>query len=500
MARAYVPESGIDRSTRLASDLDGLGVDRITLPSMAVSPVEKPGPAVVGYLSDGHGHVRIMQTADVDEYGAKKSERYQYSYRKKESRTWQRLGQYDAIARTGIIPLAIDSTIDSLYLLKSLDGRDALYSMKLDGSGTETLVASNKNVDIDDVVQVGHGQAVIGYTFADDRRHTVYFDPEFEKLATALGRVLPNQPIVNFVSASGDGSKLIIFGGSATNPGIYYFYDRASKHLNELVLARPDLEHHALGNVQAINYPAADGVSIPAYLTLPPGGAAGNLPAVVLPHGGPSARDEWGFDWLAQFLASRGYAVIQPNFRGSAGYGDAWLSQNGFKGWRTSISDISASARYLAAKGIADPKRIAILGWSYGGYAALQSAATEPALYRAAVAIAPVTDLSLLKADARDFSNSKLINDLTGSGEQVVSGSPLRKARLIRIPVLMFHGDRDGNVTIAHSERMAAALTNGSSSVELIRFPGLDHQLQDTDARRKMLQKIDDFLLRELAR
>jgi dipeptidyl aminopeptidase/acylaminoacyl peptidase len=166
------------------------------------------------------------------------------------------------------------------------------------------------------------------------------------------------------------------------------------------------LEGRRLAGVQPIVIPEADGVKIPAYLTLPVGGTGKNLPTVVLPHGGPTARDGWGFDWLAQFLAARGYAVIQPNYRGSAGYGEEWLGQNGFQAWQAAIGDITASARHLVAQGIADPSRLVILGWSYGGYAALQSAAVEPNLYKAAVAIAPVTDLSLLKREASGFDNA----------------------------------------------------------------------------------------------
>src|SRR5206468_8309206 len=160
---------------------------------------------------------------------------------------------------------------------------------------------------------------------------------------------------------------------------------------------RPELEGRQLASVTSVAVPASGGVNIPAYLTLPPSGASKNLPAVVLPHGGPSDRDRWGFDWLAQFLAARGYAVIQPNYRGSSGFGDAWLGEEGFKAWRTSIGDVSAAARWLSSQGIADPKRLAIVGWSYGGYAALQSAVSEPSLYKAVVAVAPVTDLGKLK-------------------------------------------------------------------------------------------------------
>lgn len=160
----------------------------------------------------------------------------------------------------------------------------------------------------------------------------------------------------------------------------------------------------------------------------------------------------------------------------------------------TSISDITAAAHYLVSQGIADPKRLAIVGWSYGGYAALQSAAVEPTLYKAAVAIAPVTDLSLLKAESNDFTNQNLVKHEIGSGSNAIEGSPLRHAAEIKVPVLMFHGDIDTNVDIAHSEKMEAALTAAGDKAELVKFRGLTHQLDDSDARTQMLTRIGQFL------
>lgn len=215
---------------------------------------------------------------------------------------------------------------------------------------------------------------------------------------------------------------------------------------------------------------------------------------MVLPHGGPTARDEWGFDWLSQFLAARGYAVIQPNFRGSSGYGDDWLGDNAFRDWQAAMADVAAAARYLGTQGIADPKRIAIVGWSYGGYAALQSASIDPDLYRAVVAIAPVTDLDLLKREHEGFTSSRLVRDFIGSGENIVAGSPARQAAKINAPVLMFHGSRDANVGIDHSQKMRDALAAAGKKAELVTFRDLEHQLDDSDARIQMLTRIGEFL------
>jgi dipeptidyl aminopeptidase/acylaminoacyl peptidase len=493
MERTYLPEA-YKMNTRIVRDEKGLGVDRIELPSLKSSTVEPAREGASSFMSDGRGKVRLMATADTA--AGRLSGKFKYHFRPNGSSDWKDLGVFDVRDDSGVKPLAVDADTDSVYLLKRLNGRDALYRMKLDGSNSETLVARNPSVDIDDVVRFGQGQRVIGYTYATEQRQTVYFDPEFKKLSDSLGKALPKQPLVYFVSSSADGKKLLLFAGGDTIPGAYYLFDRNARSLNELALSRPELEGKPLAEVRAITYPAADGTQVPAYLTLPPGKGAKGLPAIVLPHGGPSARDEWGFDWLAQFLAARGYAVIQPNYRGSAGYGEEWLSQNGFKNWQLSIGDINSAARHLASAGIADPKRMAIVGWSYGGYAALQSVVVDPSLYKASVAIAPVTDLSLLKQDARNFSSSKIVADIVGSGDHIAPGSPLRHADKIKVPVLLVHGDLDANVSIAHSEKMAGAL----SQAQLVRFKGLDHYLNDSAARIEMLTKMGELLDRTIGK
>ncbi|GAA3889838.1 S9 family peptidase [Sphingomonas limnosediminicola] len=476
--REYVPEEG-KMGTHFVRTKKGVGVDRIDVRTLRSDAVESPRDGVSNYMSDGRGHVRLMSSPDISS-GGMLSGKTRYSYRTADSRDWKTLGMFED---DQFQPLAVDTDSNQLYVLKKKSGRFALYGIRMDGSMVETLVAENPRVDIDDVVRFGDGQRVIGYTYVEDKRTTVYFDPEFKALADSLSRVLPQLPLVGFVDASHDGRKLLIHAGSDSDPGRYYVFDRDKKTLTPAMVDRPELEGRALASVKPVTITAPDGTPIPAYLTLPPGKAAKGLPAVILPHGGPSSRDEWGFDWLSQFLAARGYAVLQPEYRGSAGFGDAWLNENGFRNWRTSIGDITASTKWLAAQGIADPDRTAILGWSYGGYAALQSAATQPGLYKAVVAVAPVTDLAMLKDDFRDFTISRIVDKEIGTGPHVADGSPLRHAAEIRVPVLLVHGDMDTNVKITHSQKMDAALKAAGHQSELVTFAGLDHQLRDSDAR-----------------
>jgi dipeptidyl aminopeptidase/acylaminoacyl peptidase len=326
----------------------------------------------------------------------------------------------------------------------------------------------------------------------------VYTDPGYKALAASLAGALPNLPQIDFVAASDDENKLLFIASSDHDPGHFYLFDKTKKSLAKIFSVQPKLDGRTLAEVRPISYKAADGTEIPAYLTLPPGKTAKGLPAVVMPHGGPSSRDYGDYDWLAQFLVARGYAVIQPNYRGSDGYGKAWLNENGFKGWRTSIGDVNDAARYLASSGIADPKRIAIVGWSYGGYAALQSAETESSLYKAVVAIAPVTDLQLLKEESRNFTNMKEVQEEIGSGPHLVEGSPLNGADRIAAPVLLVHADRDINVDVEHSDKMQAALNRAGKQVEYYRLKGLDHQLVDANVRTTMLTKIGQLLDRTI--
>ena len=494
MAREYVPEVG-KIGSNIVDKKEGLGVDLVDTRTLRSVRIEPPNPVASGYMTDGRGNVRIMRV--LEERNRSFTGKTKYFYRTSGSRDWKTLVEYQ---ENEFQPLAIDAELDSVYALKKKDGRDALYRIRLDTSLASALVAENQRVDIDDAERSGDGQRVIGYTYVGEKRERVYFDAEFKALAESLSRALPKLPLVTFVDSSADGRKLLLFAGSDNDPGRFYLFDRDKKTLNEAMIERPQLEGRTLAQVKPVTVTAPDGVQIPSYLTLPPGKEPKNLPAIVLPHGGPSARDEWGFDWLSQFLAARGYAVIQPQYRGSAGYGEKWLNDNGLKNWRTAMSDITASARWLISEKIADPNRLAMVGWSYGGYSALMQGALEPSLYKAIVAIAPVTDLQMLKEDFRHFRNSQVIEDFIGSGPHIVEGSPLKRAHAIRAPVLLVHGDLDTNVYIRHADAMESALRKAGTQVEYLRYKGLDHQLRDATVRTEFLTRIGQLLERTIGR
>jgi dipeptidyl aminopeptidase/acylaminoacyl peptidase len=497
MGRQYVPEGR--SGTNLQDSREGYGVDRVDTASLSQKTVEPAKRDAFDYISDGHGNVRIMAVGNVAGATGYDSGRITYYYRTKGSREWKTLGNYNSLTYEGFYPVAVDSDLDVAFGLKKGEGgRWALYSIALDGSKTETLVFAHPQVDVSGTVRIGRARRVVGVTYSTEKQEAVYFDKPLAALGRALSKAIPGLPLIRFEDSSADESKLLLWAGSDTDPGRYYLFDKATKQLAELMLARPQLESATLATMKPVTYKAADGTQVPAYLTLPPGSSGKNLPAIVMPHGGPSARDEWGFDWLVQFFANRGYAVLQPNYRGSAGYGDAWYQQNGFQSWRSAIGDVNDAGRWLVGQGIADPSKLAIVGWSYGGYAALQSGVLDPNLFKAVVAIAPVTDLGTLVKDSAEFSNYRLVKNFIGTGPHVREGSPAQNADRIKAPVLIFHGDMDLNVAINQSRIMQDKLKAAGARSELIVYPGLDHQLEDGVARTDMLRRSDAFLRQAL--
>jgi dipeptidyl aminopeptidase/acylaminoacyl peptidase len=493
MTHAYMPES--TTGSLLANTQEGLGVDRVDTVTLKHLNVEPPRSDAETYISDGHGTVRIMEVRASTNTGYMK-DTLTVLYRTPDSRQWKPLGtiKQTGSVSTGFDPVAVDRDKNVAYGFDTVNGRTALYSISLGGSLKRDLVLARPDVDVDGLVSVGRQDRTVGVSFATDKRQTVYFDPELAKLSAALSKALPGLPLVNIVDATADESKLVIFAGSDVDPGRYYLYDKATRKLAEVLPVRQPLAATPLATVKPITVTVSDGTAIPAYLTLPPGSSGKNLPAIVMPHGGPDARDEWGFDWLAQFFANRGYAVLQPNFRGSTGYGTAFFEKNGFQSWPIAIGDVNDGGRWLVKQGIADPAKLAIVGWSYGGYAALQSAVVDPQLFKAIVAVAPVTDLESARQEWRDFTNFTIVDAQIGHGPHVSAGSPAQHADRFVAPVLLFHGDQDRNVGVAESRLMAARLKSAGKPVQFTEFHGLDHQLEDSGARAAMLDTMDGFL------
>ena len=492
MARSYVPEAKI--GSLIEKNLEGLGVDRIDTRLGASKHVERPRKSAISYISDGHGHVRIMASNDRPDTGYS-SDQIRFAYRMKGRDDWQPLSTYDQSKRTGFYPVAIDAEKDVALGYERIDGRQALVSVSLDPGLTKTVVFAHPKVDVGNMIEVGRDRRPVGIDYLDEYREAYYFDPDVKAMMVALGKALGGKAI-NLSDMSADRQKMLIWAGSDTDPGQYYLYDKAAKKLSPVTPDRPELTGRAFSPMKPVQYRAGDGTMIPAYITMPPGKEnAKGLPAIVMPHGGPEARDDWGFGWLSQYFAARGFVVIQPQFRGSAGFGEQWLVNNGFQSWRKAIGDVVDAGRWLVAEGIADPNRLTIAGWSYGGYAALQAQAVDPALFKAVVAIAPVTDLGDMVRRRQNWSDYYQVKQYLGTGSILGEASPSSYAAKFQAPVLMFHGTDDRNVDISQARIMQGKLQGAGKRSELIVYDGLTHQLDDSDVRADMLQKSADFLM-----
>jgi dipeptidyl aminopeptidase/acylaminoacyl peptidase len=467
---------------------EGLGVEKVNVLTLNRSVVQKPETRIADFISDGHGNLRVMATRQSFDTGYQKLTT-NYFYRPADGGGWQPLSTvtYDGGRDTGFDPIAVDSKANAVYGFDTKGNYQGLYKIALDGSGKETLVLGRDDADVDGYLTIGRDNRLIGASYATEKRHVEYFDPELKQLAADLGKALGGGMQIDILDSTTDEKKLVILAGSDTQPGQLYIYDKTTRQLGKLLPARPELEGMQFGQMKPISYPAADGTMIPAYLTLPPGSDGKNLPAIVLPHGGPDYRDEWGFDWLVQYFAERGFAVLQPEYRGSAGYGNDWFRGNAIRGWKTAIDDINDAGRWLEKSGVAAPGKIAIFGWSYGGYAALQSQVADPDLFKAVVAIAPVTDFDAIRAESVHSANFKYVDAQIGHGSYIEEGSPARHADRFMVPVLLVHGDSDLNVGVGESRLMNDRLKAAGKSVRYIEFKGLDHQLDDPAARTQLL-------------
>lgn len=492
MTRSYVPEAKI--GSLIEKRLEGLGVDRIDTRSGSGKRVETPAKLAIDYISDGVGNVRVMGMQEIKGTGYSKGT-YKFLYRPQGKSGWSDLSTYDVRDNSGFYPLAVDPQKNIVYGFEKTDGRDALVSISLDPALEKKVVFAHPQVDVTGLIRVGRDRRVVGASYALDHREAIYFDPTVSSLVTSLGTALGGKSI-HIGDMSSDGQKVLVWAGSDIDPGQYYLFDRTARKLSPLMPDRPELADRQLAKMQSVSFKAGDGVTIPAYLTLPPGKeTAKGLPAIVMPHGGPEARDEWGFDWMVQYYAARGFAVIQPQFRGSAGFGEQWLMRNGYRSWRKAINDVVDAGRWLVAQGIADPARLTIAGWSYGGYAALQAQVIDPDLFKAVVAIAPVTDFGDRLRRAQFDSSYLVQQQRMGTGTEAEEASPSSHAAQFRAPVLMFHGTADGNVDITQAKIMQGKLEGAGKRSRLVIYDGLAHGLNDSDARADMLQQSADFLL-----
>lgn len=337
-----------------------------------------------------------------------------------------------------------------------------------------------------------------------DPRGAVFFDPLAQARYEGTRKAFPGLQM-ELRSATSGLDRLLVRTDGGDDSGTFWLVDIASGKAGPLGYEYPGIGPADVAATRTYRYKAGDGLAIEAILTEPRGRPAKALPLVVLPHGGPiGVKDRVGFDWWAQAFASRGYVVMQPNYRGSSGYGRAF-QQAGHGEWGGKmLSDIADGIRALAAEGAIDPRRVCIAGGSYGGYAALAGVTLQNGLYRCAVSVNGVSDVRAMLDEASrrhgyHSAVSRFLRSATGAATDSAvlrEISPFRHAKRADAPILLIHGQDDTVVEASHSRRMADALRDADKPVELVMMPGEDHWLSRESTRKEMLQKSVEFVLR----
>jgi dipeptidyl aminopeptidase/acylaminoacyl peptidase len=329
----------------------------------------------------------------------------------------------------------------------------------------------------------------------------VLFDDQFQRRYDAAVKPFAGLH-VSLESYAADFSRLVLKTDGKDDPGTYWLIDMTTGKADELMSAYPTIDQKEIGPTSIFKYQAGDGQNLEGVLTLPPVSSGKGLPLVVMPHGGPIDVYDWlGFDYWAQAFASRGYAVFQPNYRGSGGYGPAFR-QAGYGQWgHKMLTDISDGVTALAAAGVVDKTRVCIAGASYGGYAALAGVTIQHGIYRCAVAVSPVTDVGAMMASWGDSSStasgrtSQAILGASFSGDPgLIAISPIRHAQDADAPILLVHGKDDTTVPFVHSLSMDATLTRAGKTVEFVQLEGEDHHWSHEKTRLRILEATVEFV------
>ena len=362
-----------------------------------------------------------------------------------------------------------------------------------------------KRVDLAGPVLSDVTHELLATIYVDDKARFNWKDKSFEADYNRVRKELPGMEI-NFGSSTADEKLYLINASSDTEPGRTYLFSRTTKKLTPQYNVREKLDRKSLATVQPVRYESSDGIEIPAYLTLPKGVEPKNLPVVIVPHGGPWGRDTWGYRGMAQFLANRGYAVLSPNFRASTGYGKKFLDAGNGQWGEKMQDDITWGAKWLVQKGIADPKRIGIMGGSYGGYATLAGVAFTPDLYAAAVAIvAPSNLMTLLDSipayweAGREQMYKRMADPRTPEGKaKLAKQSPLNSADKIKTPLMVVQGANDPRVNKRESDQIVIALRDRKFPVEYLVAPDEGHGFARPVNNMAMYAAAEKFLAKHL--
>ncbi len=435
---------------------------------------------VSSWLLDHAGVIRVASALDVD--SASKRIKQTVFYRATDQDPWKSI--YEAYLDEGKVlnPLAFDFDNKTMIVAGRFNGDDraSVHVWDFAKNAVGEVIADHPLVDIDDGVMLDfERKKLIGIAVDAMKPEKIFFDADYARLQAALNASFPGQ----LVNIQWRGTRAVVTTSGDNNVGATYLYDTERKALEPLYTAKPEFEGKKLSAQTTITYTARDGLRIPAYLTLPEGVTPKALPLVAYIHGGPHARDQFGYDPMTQMLASRGYAVLQPQFRMSTGFG--WKHHTaGWKQWGLAMQDdVTDGVADLVKQGIVDPKRVCIIGASYGGYATMYGLVKDPDLYQCGVNWVGVTDVKMLftvawsdmRGPYMDNMGKLMHGDPKTDDAYFHKSSAIENASRIKAPVLMAYGSEDIRVPLIHGERMRDVLLKQGNTVEWMVMTGEGH-------------------------
>ena len=454
---------------------------------------ENPGN-ISGWLTDHDGKLRIAVTSD----GVNTS----LLYRKSETDEFKSILTTDF--KEGISPLFFTFDNKNLYV-SSNRGRDksAIYEFNIEQVQETKLIFEHEEVDVSSLMYSRKRKILTGVNYTVAKTKRVFFDDWRENIQNKLEAKLPGYE-VGITSFSKDETKAVVVTYSDKSRGTYYYYDMTEDKITDLGKVSPWLNEDHMAEMKPVKYTSRDGLTIHGYLTLPKGSNGKNLPIVVNPHGGPWARDSWGYSSQVQFLANRGFGVFQMNFRGSTGYGREFWELS-FKEWGKSMQDdITDGVKWLIDEGVADPKRIAIYGASYGGYATLAGLAFTPDLYACGVDYVGVSNIFTLLETLPPYweLGRQMMYEMIGNPETekdiLKAASPIFHVDSIKVPLFVAQGANDPRVKQAESDQIVEALRARSVEVPYMLKEDEGHGFYNEENQFDFYRAMEKFLKKHI--
>lgn len=373
------------------------------------------------------------------------------------------------------------------------DGRDAVYQIDLPSFKLGKKLFGDDRYDVDGIVPNSANNDLSGIKITEKHPRFEWLDPDLKDIQTGLDKTLgPGN--ARIISWSRDRKKLLVEVGEPSQPGALYYWDTDGAEMQRIAWYSPTLKDRRLSPVSTVEYKARDGTPIEAVLTLPRGRPAKGLPLIVMPHGGPGARDVEEYDWWAQFLAEKGYAVIQPNYRGSTGYGKGFYDLGKGQWGLKMQDDLLDAITFLAGQGVADPKRVCIVGGSYGGYAAMRGAQRDGAHYRCAVSYAGISDLGAMLKYDRNLFGKDMVDYWKKQAPDFAAVSPKFHASEFGAPILIAHGVEDKRVPVKQSRMLVGELSKAGKPYDYLEQKLGDHHFSRAEDRLEFLKKLEAFL------